>query len=252
MTKELFFFDRLWHRGARWYSAYFGAAHPDQICGETTPSYFSHPDTPRRIRETVPNVKLVFVFRHPVERAISMYHHMLSVGETRLSFRDALAQVPALIDEGFYNRHYSRFAALFGENALFPVILEETRAAGDDALVPLFNFLGVAPEFRPPSLFHRTYERRQARASRLAAVVGHATMFLRDHGLHTLVNAAKAAGAERIFYTQRPPKPEPIADEIYEQLKNVYFDDTASFGERIGHDLVSLWNLRPQTPASKK
>ena len=243
MTKELFFFDRLWDRGPEWYMRHFRNAPPQSICGEATPTYFSHPEAAQRIKQTVPDVKLVFVFRNPVERAISMYHHMASVGETRTTFSETADRTPELIDEGFYDRHYARFASLFGEKALYPFILEDVRASGKDALKPLFAFLGVDPDFVPPSLFERTYERREPRAYGLVSFVGRTTLFLRDHGLHSVVNAAKSLGVERIFYKSNSSKPQAVTADVVARLKKNYVDDARRLGDRIGRDLVALWRL---------
>ncbi len=244
MTKEIFFFDRHWQRGTEWYARFFANAGAGQICGEATPSYFAHPLTAERIKRAVPNVKLIFVFRNPVERAISMYHHMASVGEVDVPFAEALERRPELLEEGYYDRHFGRFQNLFGNANLFPLILEEARANGENALEPLFRFLGVDPSFQPPSLFERSYARREARSSHLAALAGRMSLFFRDSGLHAVVNAAKSANLHYLFYKTKPSPPAAIPPFIVEQLKANYIDDTGRFGARIGRDLIGLWGLK--------
>jgi len=63
----------------------------DLISGEATPSYIFHPHAPRRIKQTIPGVKLIALFRNPVDRAYSFYQQQFRRGIETLSFEEALA-----------------------------------------------------------------------------------------------------------------------------------------------------------------
>ena len=55
-----------------------------KIIGERTPSYFYDYEVPNRVKKIVPKVKLIFLFRNPVDRAYSDYwHHVRWGAETR-------------------------------------------------------------------------------------------------------------------------------------------------------------------------
>ncbi len=60
-----------------WYVSLFNDAQPKQICGEASTPYTHQtchkPDIPKLIREVVPNVKMIYIMRHPVDRAYSQY-----------------------------------------------------------------------------------------------------------------------------------------------------------------------------------
>ena len=76
--KELHFFDGRYAYGTEWYCAQFprfqeGAA---ILRGEATPNYFSHPDTPARVAELMPNARLVVLLRNPLGRAVSWVQHL--------------------------------------------------------------------------------------------------------------------------------------------------------------------------------
>ncbi|HXM00802.1 MAG TPA: sulfotransferase, partial [Rhizomicrobium sp.] len=202
-TKEIFFFDRHWDRGLAWYARHFAAAPPGRICGEATPGYFAVPGMPERIKGAVPDAKIVFVFRDPIRRAVSLYQHMLSIGYTRLSFADALEEMPEIIDEGHYDSYFESYERCFGRAALFPLILEQAKAEGDAGLAALFAFLGVDPAFRPPSLLRTAYEQRTARNHVFGWLTGRLTMVFRDRGLHWVVNGLKRAGFRRLLYKDR-------------------------------------------------
>ena len=60
--------DRDWYL-RRWFSEAGGA----QIAGEKSTSYMDTADVPRRMKEQFPELKALFILRHPIERAISNY-----------------------------------------------------------------------------------------------------------------------------------------------------------------------------------
>jgi hypothetical protein len=118
--KELHFFDtRKWsNRGVGWYRSQFPArAWRDGrgvLTGEASPYYLFHPSSPLRASATVPDVKLVALFRNPVDRAYSAYNHKVAAGQEPLSFEEALAEEDRrtagelekmLSDESYYSRN---------------------------------------------------------------------------------------------------------------------------------------------------
>ena len=82
--KEVHFFDKNYHRGLAWYKAHFPTIIEKiinnstnscrTITGEASPYYLFHPHTPERIRDLLPEVKLIALLRNPTDRAFSHYH----------------------------------------------------------------------------------------------------------------------------------------------------------------------------------
>jgi lipopolysaccharide transport system ATP-binding protein len=87
--KETHYFD--WHtrRGPAWYARQF-RRRPGLLAFEATPYYMFEPRVPRLVRELVPDVKLMFLLRDPVDRAFSHYHNNRRLGREPLSFESAL------------------------------------------------------------------------------------------------------------------------------------------------------------------
>jgi hypothetical protein len=93
--KEVHYFDRHFHRGPEWYRRQFaprrsGGAAGQTIACESSPYYMFEPRVPARIRDLVPDVKLVFLLRDPVERAFSHYHNNKRLDREPLDFISAL------------------------------------------------------------------------------------------------------------------------------------------------------------------
>jgi len=246
-TKELFFFDRYWTRGPDWYAAYFLGCPQGMVCGEISPSYFMHAAAPARIARVVPQAKLIFLLRDPVERAISAYRDMLAKGDTRLGLADALATHGQIIEEGCYARHLGRYADLFAASAIRIVITEDVQAGGETALSDIFEFFGVNKDFRAPSLFERVHESRTPRSSRLAAAATSASRRLHHVGLHRVVALARAAGAKHLIMRRRPegfaPSPSVVA-----WLDDVYARDIEQLSRMLNRNLRSVWPRQDAAP----
>jgi hypothetical protein len=92
--KEIEFFstDGRYQKGLQYYQSYFNGSNNNQIIGEASPNYMFIDRAPERIFEALPNVKLIFILRNPVDRAYSQYLHKVRDGIENLSFEDAVIQ----------------------------------------------------------------------------------------------------------------------------------------------------------------
>jgi len=92
IKKEIHYFDLNYNKPIQWYLNQFPAlkTQSDRITGEATPYYIFHPHAPYRIKEHMPDAKIIVLLRNPVDRAYSHYHYAVErYGET-LSFEEAL------------------------------------------------------------------------------------------------------------------------------------------------------------------
>lgn len=74
-TKELRFFDKFYERGWDWYFSCFPKTKSGEITGEATPMYLYRTQVARRIKENLPQIKLIVMLRNPVDRLYSNYQH---------------------------------------------------------------------------------------------------------------------------------------------------------------------------------
>ena len=118
--KEIHYFDSPeFGLGPRWYRAHFSPKRDTQLTGEASPYYLCHPHAPRRVRELVPDARLIVLLRDPVERALSHYHHQVRHGREPLSFEAAIDAEPERLageyermisDETYYSEAYWGFS----------------------------------------------------------------------------------------------------------------------------------------------
>ena len=91
-------------RGETWYRKHFPTISSmklveknlgySPLTGEASPD-MNKPHVPKLVHELLPNAKLIAIFRNPVDRAFSQYHHHRKVaGWEPLSFEEAIAQSP--------------------------------------------------------------------------------------------------------------------------------------------------------------
>jgi hypothetical protein len=88
--KETRFFDLHYEKGLDYYSEFFKDRKDEKIVGEASPTYSFLSFVAERIKNDLPDVKLIFCFRDPVERAFSGWLMRGSKGNETLPFREAL------------------------------------------------------------------------------------------------------------------------------------------------------------------
>jgi hypothetical protein len=143
--KEPAFFSYRWHLGVEEYSRAFAGYSGQKMIGEATPSYIHHPESAARIKQYIPDVKLIFALREPVKRAQSHYWHRV---KTRHEKRDINAVLLGSKDEypiecGLYATHIKRFMNYFPKENVYFNVLEEMQRDPTGKLRAIFAFLGV-------------------------------------------------------------------------------------------------------------
>lgn len=167
--KELdFFVEKLnWHKGVEWYKSNFvGEA---KIYGEISPNYTYYPrfkGVPEKIYFLVPEVKLIYIFRDPVERAISEYLHTYSVGREDRSFEEAFKDISSCryLFRSQYYLQLEQYLKYFSKSSFYFMTAEDLCNQTEKTLQQLFKFLGVDDSFydrRFSDLKHLTINRRR-------------------------------------------------------------------------------------------
>ncbi len=87
--KEVNYFSKHYYRGISFYKSFFPYKKSASITGEATPYYFFHPNVPKRVKETLPNVKIILLLRDPVLRAYSQYQMIKGI-DTAKNFEEAV------------------------------------------------------------------------------------------------------------------------------------------------------------------
>jgi len=105
IQKEVSFFDWFYWLGLKWYKNYFPSCKRKSITGEATPQYLFVPFVPRRIFETLPDVKMIVLLRNPVDRAYSNWGIQYATDRPVefLSFEEAIKAEEKRLKEILYS-----------------------------------------------------------------------------------------------------------------------------------------------------
>jgi hypothetical protein len=176
-VKELSFFaeERNWRRGLGWYAKQFREAGPASLAiGEASPVYTRFPDfrgVPERIATHLPGVRLIYIVRDPIERIRSHYQHMVIVGAEKSSLDRAVFENPMYLNYSRYALQIEQYLPYVPRDRLLVITSESLRSDRSSTLRRVYTFLGVAPDFVPPTL-DREFYRTQTRPVYPAAMWG--------------------------------------------------------------------------------
>jgi Sulfotransferase family len=162
-SKELKFFSSKtrWRLGPGWYARQFEAASGAGAVGEASPSYTRYPlhqGVPERVAQVIPDARLVYLVRHPIERMRSHYLHRLLQGKERVPLDDAVLADPSYLDTSRYAMQIEQYLEWFPPEQLLVVTAEALRRDRLDTLGRVCQFLGVDAGWRPREL-EREYNR---------------------------------------------------------------------------------------------
>ena len=145
--------EHVWRRAD--YEALFDPARPGALRGEATPFYLYDLDSHRRIKDLLPEAKLILLLRDPVDRAHSNWTHLWNAGlEPEADFLTACAAEPARIKAGWaafwhyvalgqYGRQVQHLFRVFGREQVLLLRYRELKDAPAATLDRVCEFLGV-------------------------------------------------------------------------------------------------------------
>lgn len=152
--KEPHFFSRLatYNELHPWYESLFEDGTDTEARGEGSTSY-THPNRVEfvapRIRDNVPNARLIYMVRHPVRRLESDWKMRLREGRASTSIADAVDWHGSLITFGLYWKHLSVYREYFDDDQLLVVFLEDFSEDPQRELQRVYRHVGVDPLFIP-------------------------------------------------------------------------------------------------------
>jgi hypothetical protein len=146
--KELHFFTKpaVAARGLAWYARQFSGGTPCR--GESSVSYakcHAYPGTAARIRAALPDLRLIYLVRDPVERTVSHYLHSVRQRRETRPLAEALA---GAIENKYtltsrYMLQLDDYLRHFAASDLLVVELAELAADPNFCMRRIFRFLGV-------------------------------------------------------------------------------------------------------------
>lgn len=211
-----------WARGRDWYEEQFhGSA---VIRGESTPGYSSYPffpKVPERMVQIIPEARLIYLVRDPLERIVSEYlQKVRNHPEDMRSFEDRLVpfEESMYVARSCYAMQLERFLQFFALDRILVLETSELASAPLKTMARVFEFLGVG-QFSSP-LFERRHNARAAAPPRLTRPARHVVEWL-DRTL----GADRSVAVRGVVPTVvRKPFLRPLSPELDSALRNRLID----------------------------
>jgi Sulfotransferase domain len=150
---EFFARDENYARGIEWYSSLFDDADPHQICGEASTIYTrspQFPDAAARIAKHVPQAKLIYLMRHPVDRTYSHYVQRIKTAqnkkeqlEIQKTFEEQIHREAFFIDSGNYLLQIEQYLPFFPKESFLFLLMEDLIFDLPATLAKVCKFLGI-------------------------------------------------------------------------------------------------------------
>lgn len=136
------------------YRNLFAGHSGEKAIGEMSPEYLASPAAAKLIRETLGDIKIIIILRHPVERAISLFNHLkrdrlIEFNRIDKAIQSDVFWKKIFYEEGLYCEHLNVYRNTFSAENIY--INTYNKFQGDPELVvrQIYGFLGVDVNFTP-------------------------------------------------------------------------------------------------------
>jgi hypothetical protein len=240
------------------YETLFSGVATERAIGEASTTYLNSNVAALRIKNYVPEAKIIILLRHPADRAYSQYnYYRFHRIETSPDFSVALENEAGRINDGwsfihfhqkesFYFQSLKRYFDQFPREQIKIYLYEDWYKSPKSTLQDLFKFLEVNEDF-PPNIqqsnvslipkncyLHGLASRPNCIEKRL------------NHFLPAVVRRALISCLQHINNKYNLSPPPPLGLKLRQQLTDGYYEDIIKTQELIGLDL-SNW-LKPVQP----
>jgi hypothetical protein len=245
--KELNFFctEQTWDLGLDWYRGRFDDRFP--VRGESSPHYTNQPrftGVAERIREHIPDAKLIYMVRDPISRMLSHWRHATGAGyEPRVEIEDVLCDPgTAYVNRSQYWLQLQPYLKNFEDRQISVITQEELQSDREGTMRKAFEFAGVDPDFTSEQ-FDREWEKSTAKESekyqfmeKLIKVPGFRSF---DRNFDRLPESMRWMVEKVVHDPDKPSAPKPeLSDDAEARIKGCFTADVAALKEFAGRDFA--------------
>jgi hypothetical protein len=239
--KELHFFDHEsnYSYGMGRYAEYFAGAIGSAAVGEKTPSYCFCPVVAERIKRHLPQARLIWLLRDPVERTYSHYWHGIAAGKEFRSFEGALSAEKRLkpevsarryVGRGVYVEQVERYLQHFPREQMLFVLHEDLKVDPENVLQTICRFLKVDESY---SFLSARLHRNIPKVPRSVWVNYAACTLFRSRGARALRAVQR--------WNEKPGRYPPMNPETRGELTRFFAPHNDRLAALLGLDL-SRWS----------
>jgi len=164
--------DQHYRQGWNRYQELYDHCTSELAIGDASTSYSRiryHPNTIRRILSHVPDVRIIYIVRHPLERMVSAYVYRLGTpgpGQVFASINHAVRQQPMIIDSSRYWEVFDCYRKHFDESRIKIIWFEEFTKNTGNTFKEVCRFLEIDDTIEIP-IDHKHQNRREDALQRM-------------------------------------------------------------------------------------
>ncbi len=215
-----------------------------KLSGDASVSYLFYPLVPRRIKEMVPNAKIIIMLRNPIERAYSHYLMDKKLGYVNAGFEDIVARRLAHRFQDLYYQQYvklgqycdqvERYLKTFGEKQVYIILSEDFAKDARSCLRQACLFLGISSECEVDLERHNVFG---FPGSKISGWI-YRSRWMRGVAGLVLPSAGRRFLKGLVLSDKRKP---PVSREAVNTLWNIYEKDVRQLSDLIGRNLYDCW-----------
>jgi Sulfotransferase domain. len=178
--KELNFFieERNWPRGEAWYRRQFDPR--AKVRGESSPNYTAYPQhtgVPERMHSLVPEARLIYIVRDPLDRIAAHWVHNYAKRREKGDLRTTLLHPnTSYLARSQYAMQLQRFLNLYPREQVLVLDQADLLKRRRETLPKVFEFVGADPGFWHPGFDRERHKTsRKTRATRAAVALERAS-----------------------------------------------------------------------------
>ncbi len=153
--KEPKFFGRNYYKGWDWYASRFEAGKEYALRGEGSTMYtskmkgFHH--TPELMHRYLPNLKLIYLVRHPLDRIVSQWRHYRGRHPKSADFNELMSNRHLrrlIVGSSMYYQRLMGFREFYADDQVHCMTFEDLLAEPNQSLQKILKFLGAKPQVK--------------------------------------------------------------------------------------------------------
>jgi hypothetical protein len=221
------------------YKSHFDPSAP--VRGESTPGYskrLNYPGLAERIAEMIPEARLIYIVRDPLDRLCSHWRHLVAAGRESRPLERCLEDLEGnpLVDPSLYRFQLDAYLRHFPLERIHLTTLDALRKDPDTTMREIFSFLAVDPGFTSPRFQNPIHVSDRRGRVRLWA---RPLQRQRKRRLGRL--RARPLLGPLLFSAKPVPRPV-VSDALRRRLADRFRDDVAGLRELTGQ-AFSDWSL---------
>jgi len=234
-------------RPIEWYHQYFNNARKDLIKGEYSPTYMKNESSAFKIYQYNPDIKILTILRHPVERAYSSFLFRRQMGEITVNqFEKAITQIPSILHESLYHKQLKNYYSLFNKKNIKVLLYDDIQSDKRLFIEEIFSFLEVKPWF-DNSFLSRSNPTKFPRFETVNQLISKAHSILQQkklRWLRTFIRMAGVAGIAEIVRDRVNVKPMgkkvAVSGKTKAEMAEYFKEDIQQLEQLIERDLT-IW-----------